>query len=48
MYNEQYTLVTQQVQVCMTLTNIIGEEVTEKKNTIILKRSEDFLIFLCI
>lgn len=31
MYNEQYTLVTQQVQVCMTLTNIIGEEVTEKR-----------------
>lgn len=31
MYNEQYTLVTQQVQVCMTLTNIIGEEVMEKR-----------------
>lgn len=30
MYNEQYTLVTQQVQVRMTLTNIIGEEVMEK------------------
>lgn len=47
MYNEQYTLVSQQIQVCMTLINIVGEMLWRKeKNTIIMKRSEDFLIFL--
>ena len=31
MYNEQYTLVMEHIQVCMTLANIIGEDIMEKR-----------------